>query len=130
MAKASKHGRSQGGGCKGCKCTPQPDAVKKNVSKMHKMQQLKHFLLMNYRHTFHASYALKLLYGNIGSKKFFGGETPESPFKVHSSQNSWLRLCLKGTQSAEIELAGQKKTYSVRIRVHIFSGTKRGSYRM
>ena len=53
---------------------------------MHKMQQLKHFLLtklMNYRHTYLASYALKLLYGNLGSKKFSGGETPESPFKVH-----------------------------------------------
>jgi hypothetical protein len=37
---------------------------------------------MNYRHTYLASYALKLLYGNLGSKKF-SGKTPESPFKVH-----------------------------------------------
>ena len=41
----------------------QPNVVKKNVSKMHKMQQLKHFLLakpMNYRHTYLARNALKL----------------------------------------------------------------------
>jgi hypothetical protein len=53
---------------------------------MHKMQQIKHFLLtklMNYGHTYLASYALKLLYGNLGYKKFSGGETHESPFKVH-----------------------------------------------
>jgi hypothetical protein len=64
---------------------PQPNVVKKTVNEMHKMQQLKHFLLtklMNYRHTYLASYALKLLYGNLGSKKFSGGQTPEFPFKV------------------------------------------------
>ena len=50
------------------------------------MQQLKHFLLtkpMNYRHTYLARNALKLTYGNLGSKKFSGGETPGPPFKVH-----------------------------------------------
>ena len=52
----------------------------------HKMQQLKHFLLtkpINYRHTYLARNALKLTYGNLGSKKFSRGETPGPPFNVH-----------------------------------------------
>jgi hypothetical protein len=53
----------------------------------HKMLQLKHFLLtkpMNYRLTYLARNALKLTYGNLGSRKFSRGETPRPPFKVHS----------------------------------------------
>ena len=52
----------------------------------HKMQQLKYFLLtkpMNYRLTYLARNALKLTYGNLGSKKFSRGETLGPPFKVH-----------------------------------------------
>jgi hypothetical protein len=63
---AVDHRRNQG--VQGVQVHPQPNVMKQNVSALHKMLQIKHFLLtklMNYRHTYLASYALKLLYGNL-----------------------------------------------------------------